>query len=375
MQIDLAWRNLLVNPRRTLLALFGIGFSVLLMFMQIGFLRSVRRNVTILYNSFAADLVITSAKYVSLQNTEPFDNTRLVQARLVPGVARVGALKIAFLEWKDKTTKVTRTCAVIAPPSDPGFTRDAGLVHGMAVLDRAKTVLVDELSDRAFGPIGPGTIAEIGGQNITVASNYRMGLGLYAKGAVVTSAGTFDWLTHSRLLGADFGLVQIAPGADRAAVGAALRRMLPADVLILDRDMMMRAEQDSYFDSKPVGIIFRVGALVSFLVGSVIFYQILSTDIANHLREYATLKALGFRTASIYLVGIRQALLYAGCSYLGSALLAVGLFQLISHRARMALRLDLTLALIVLTFTLVMCGTAAVLALRRVRKADPAELF
>jgi putative ABC transport system permease protein len=146
-------------------------------------------------------------------------------------------------------------------------------------------------------------------------------------------------------------------------------------VRVFEKDRMVRAERDAYFDSKPVGVIFRVGALVSFIVGMVIFYQILSTETVNHLREYATLKALGFGDLRVYLIGIRQALLYASASYAGSALLSIALFHLISQRARMELRLDLTLAAVVLAFTLFMAGVAAALALRRVRTADPAELF
>jgi putative ABC transport system permease protein len=373
--IDLAWKNVLVSRRRTLLAILGIGFSVLLMFMQIGFLRGVQYNVTILYGSFAGELVIASSKYISLQNTAAFDRVRLAQARQVAGVAEVAAWDLATLEWKDKATKVKRGCIVIAAPGDPDFVENAGIRAGWLTLRRAGTVLVDKLSDPAFGPVQPGTIAEINGQDVTVAGNYHMGLGLYAKGAVVTSAATFAGLTGRDPREVAFGLVRLLPGADRAAVAEAIRRALPPDVLVLEQDRMMRAEQESYFNSKPVGVIFRVGALVSFIVGMVIFYQILSTETINHLREYATLKALGFGDLQVYLVGIRQALLYAAASYAGSALLSAALFRLISQRARMELRLDLTLAAVVLAFTLFMCGVAAALALRRVRTADPAELF
>ena len=374
-RIDLAMRNFLLNPRRTLLALLGIGFSLVLMFMQIGFLRGMRYNASILYDTFAGDFVIVSAKYLSQVNTEPFERTRLAQALLVPGVARVDSFDLALGTWKDKATKITRACALVALPRDPGLVRNPGIAAGMGALGRSRTVLVDVLSDRKLGPIAPGSVAELLGQNVTVAGNYRMGLGLYAKGAVVVSPETFALLTHASVAQVGFGLVQADPAADRDTVLAALRRALPDDVRVLDKRRLTTAEQDTYMNSKPIGIIFRVGALVSFIVGSVIFYQILSTEISNHLREYATLKSLGFKSSSIYLVGIRQALLYAVCSFLGSALVSAGLFRLISWRARMELWVDPGLAVIVLTFTLAMCAIAAVLALRRVRRADPAELF
>lgn len=375
MSIDLAWKNLLVNRRRTLLAVLGIGFSVLLMFMQLGFLRGVEYNVSLLHGSFAGELVIVSSRYVSLRNPPTFDRVRLAQAAGVPGVAAVASWDVAMLVWKDRATKVERGCMVIAAPAGADFVVNPGIRAGLAALGRARTVLADEFSDPAFGSFRPGTVAELAGQHVTVAGTYRMGLGFFAKGAAVTSAATFADLTRRDPRLVSFGLVRLAPGANPAAVAAALRGVLPADVTVLERAGLMRTERDAFFAAKPVGVIFRVGALVSFIVGMVIFYQILSTETVNRLREYATLKALGFGNLRVYLVGIRQALLYASASYAGSAVLAAGLFRLISGRARMELRLDLPLAGGVLAFTLFMCGLAAVLALRRVRTADPAELF
>lgn len=374
-RIDLAMRNFLLNPRRTTLALLGIGFSLVLMFMQIGFLRGMRRNAAILYDSFGGDFMIVSSKYASQVSTKPFERTRLSQALLVPGVVGVDSFDLELTPWKDKATKIIRECAVVALPRDPSFVRNRGIAAGMGALSRSRSVLVDVLSDRKFGATAPGGVAELLGQDVTVVGNFRMGMTLYAKGAVATSQETFALLTHARTETVDFGLVQVAPNADRAAVGEALRRALPLDVLVVEKGKFTAAEEDTYLNSKPVGIIFRVGALVSFIVGSVIFYQILSTEISNHLREYATMKALGFAGSSIYMVGIRQALLYALCSFVGSAIVSAGLFRIISWKARMDLGVDPGLGLTVLIFTLAMCAVAAVLALRRVRRADPAELF
>ncbi len=45
---------------------------------------------------------------------------------------------------------------------------------------------------------------------------------------------------------------------------------------------------------RPTGVIFGFGVAMGVLVGLVIVYQVLSTDVADHLREYATFKAMGY---------------------------------------------------------------------------------
>jgi putative ABC transport system permease protein len=41
-------------------------------------------------------------------------------------------------------------------------------------------------------------------------------------------------------------------------------------------------------------VIFGFGVLIGVLVGLVIVYQVLSADVADHMREYATFKAMGY---------------------------------------------------------------------------------
>ena len=58
----------------------------------------------------------------------------------------------------------------------------------------------------------------------------------------------------------------------------------------------MPREEDLRYQQtrRPTGIIFGFGVLIGVLVGLVIVYQVLSTDVADHLREYATFKAMGY---------------------------------------------------------------------------------
>ena len=58
-----------------------------------------------------------------------------------------------------------------------------------------------------------------------------------------------------------------------------------------------------------------MGVVISVLVGFVVVYQVLSSDIADHMAEYATLKALGATDRRIAGVVIEQALLLGLIGY------------------------------------------------------------
>jgi putative ABC transport system permease protein len=375
MRINLAWKNLKANPRRTAVALLGVGFAVMLLFMQIGFLWSMRAGTTTFYDAFEADLIITSSDYINLRLTEPFDRTRLAQAATVPGVARVGATNLGFTEWEDPATEQTLTCVVVGLPGDPALLTNPALREAFPALAAGRQVIVDNISSALARSITTGASAKIAGRDVSVAGEYRMGLALYAKVAVAASAETFELLTRIPGRSVQFGLVQLAPEADVTAIAAALRELLPDDVLIFRRSELIEAEQTFYMEEKPVGIVFRAGTLIAFVVGSVIFFQILSTEIANKLKEFATLRALGFRDSYVYRVGVQQAILYAICGYLPCALAMAGVFHVMTGAAKMDLGMTLPLLGTVLGLTLAMCGISGWLALRRVRQADPADLF
>jgi putative ABC transport system permease protein len=375
MRINLAAKNLAANPKRTLVALLGVGFAVMLLFMQLGFHGSMKRGTTTLYAAFAADFVLVSKNYINLRLTDPFDSMRLVQARSVPGIARVGGVDLFFSEWKNKETEETRTAVIVSLPADPALLAHAQLRELAGAVERGRSVLLDTFSDSVATRVADGATGNVAGQDVTVAGRYQMGLALYAKVAVATAPETFQQLARTSSRQTRFGLVQLADGADPVSVREALRRRLPEDVIIIPREELIASEQDFYMEEKPVGLVFRVGVFVGFVVGSVIFFQILSTEIANKLKEFATLRALGFRDRYVYMVGVQQALLYALCGYVPCALLMSFLFAKMTAAAKMDLSMTVQLLGTVLALTLAMCGLSGWLALRRVRRADPADLF
>ena len=202
-----------------------------------------------------------------------------------------------------------------------------------------------------------------------------MGVSLFADGCAIVSNDTFARLSRINPRLISYGFLRLRPDADPVAVKQRLAQLLPDDVRVLTRGEIIRQEQDYFISVKPVGIIFQAGVLVAFIVGVVILFQVLNTDIASRIDEYATLKAMGFGNRFIYTVGVQQALIYALAGYLPALLISTGIYRVVHLLSRMPMEMTFSLAILVLLLSLTMCALSSVMGLQKVRKTDPAELF
>lgn len=375
MKVFYAWHNVVHNKKRAAAAVAGIAFSILLVFMQLGFQDAARRGATLLYQNLDFDILLSSNKYENLDAAGELGMNRLVKARMVPGVGLVGPYYVGRAEWEDIDTEVESTLMLLACELDPRLVRDRLTASQLESLRPPNTVMLDTLSHRDFGPLVVGREGKINGAHVRVSCLFQLGMGFYRQGAALVSADTFQRLMRRDPDSVTFGLVKVSPGQDVQAVGQALRRELPSDVFVWQRQELMSKEQDYFLAVKPVGIMFKAGALISLVVGGVILFQVLSTEISNKLNEFATLKAMGYSSPRIYAVGIEQALIYAGLSYLIALLCAWGLLSLAHNLSKLPIYLTWGLATEVLLLVQGICALSGVLALQKVRGADPAELF
>jgi putative ABC transport system permease protein len=107
----------------------------------------------------------------------------------------------------------------------------------------------------------------------------------------------------------------------------------------------------------------------------VIVYQILYTDVSDHLAEYATLKAMGY--TDTYLLGVvfQEAILLAGLGYIPAFALAVLLYDLTANATLLPIAMTFNRAVLVLLLAVSMCFISGAIAVRRLRAADPADIF
>jgi putative ABC transport system permease protein len=376
MRIFLAWHNTFQNKKRTLAAMGGISFSLLLIFMQLGFLITARITAGLVYEFFDYDLIITSAAYESMDAAGSFAKTRLVQANVVPGVEQVATLNYYRARWRDPAQNyLGSSCMLLGYDLNSDFIRDEETKSNLKGIVIKDNVMLDRYSHPDYGEKRIDKVGTINWREVTIAALYKLGISFHAEGSAIVNLDTFQMITHGDPSQATFGLVKVSPGTDVKQVMQGLRDTLPPDVMISERQNFIRTEQDYFIKVKPIGIMFQAGSLVAFIVGAVILFQVLSAEISARINEYATVKAVGFGNSYIYKVGAQQAIIFALMSYIPALPMGHGVSYLVQKTARLPMYLTYELAIFVLLLALLMCTISGILALRKVRRADPADLF
>ncbi len=172
------------------------------------------------------------------------------------------------------------------------------------------------------------------------------------------------------------GLIQLKPGYDSKQVANALKAYLPQDdVKVLTYEEFIEFEKDYWKKNTAIGFIFTLGVAMGFTVGVIIVYQVLSTDVNAHMKEYATFKAMGYN--NFYLLGVvfEEALILALLGFIPGMSVSFGLYALTRNATNLPLFMTVARAIQVLTLTFIMCMISGAIATRKVQSADPADMF
>ena len=381
-RIPLSWLLLTRQPARLAVALAGIAFAGILMFMQLGFRDGLFDASITIHKLFDADLVLLSPRTMSSIGMAGFPRRRLIQAMADPQVAGTTPVHWNLLLWRNPQNRTTRSILTLGfDPGDPLFT-DPGLTAKAQVLSQRGRVLFDELSRPEFGPIGEwfrqGKVVEteVAGKRVRVAGLVALGPSFGADGNVITSRETFLRLMPNTPPGSiELGLIRLTPGADPAVVAARLKQTLPEDVTIYTKKGFEEFEKNYWRSSTAIGFIFTLGAGMGFVVGCVIVYQILYSDVSDHLPEYATLMAMGYRLLTLVGVVAREGLILAVLGYVPAWLAGQGLYALVRAGTRLPVEMDSQRSLLVFAMIFTMCMGSAFMAMRKLADADPAEIF
>ena len=381
-RIPLAWLLLTRQPARLAVALAGISFAGILMFMQFGFRDGLFDASVTVHKLLDADLVLLSPRSSSSVSMAGFPRRRLVQTLADPDVAGITPVHWNLVLWRNPKDLSTRSILALGfEPGDPLLTVP-GLAAKARVLNQRGRVLFDELSRPEFGPVaewfraGRTVESEIGGKRVRVGGLVGLGVSFGADGNILTSSETYLQLLPNTPPGSiEVGLIRLRPGADPALVMKRLKDSLPKDVNVFTKQGFMDFEKDYWRNSTAIGFIFTLGAAMGFIVGCVIVYQILYSDVSDHLPEYATLMAMGYRLSTLLGVVAREGLLLALLGYLPAYAAGQGLYALVRSATRLPVYMDTPRAVLVFSLILVMCMGSAGMAMRRLGDADPAEIF
>jgi putative ABC transport system permease protein len=379
----LGWLQLKHHKSRLFVALAGIAFADVLMFMQLGFQNALYDSNTTLNRALLADIILMSPQSRNMQNMSTLSRRRLFQAADVPGVQSATAMYIGLVTWKNpQTRRKTTVQAIGVTPEQPvldlpelNTQLDKIKLPDFFIFDRGARGEYQEV----FSQIDAGktVTTEVDKRTITINGAFKLGASFGADGTLISSDENFLRLFPRRQAGSiSLGLINIQPGYDSQQVAAALKLHLQnQDVKVLTRAEFIKFEEDYWKSESPIGFIFSLGVSMGFIVGVIIVYQVLSTDVNAHLKEYATFKAMGYRNS--YLLGVifEEAIILAVLGFIPGFIVPLGLYQLARNATNLPIYMTLVRSVIVLLLTIIMCAISGIIATQKLQSADPADMF
>ena len=430
--VPLAWLQLTYEKSRLLVAIAGITFAVILIFMQIGFADALFRSAVRLHNNLRGDIVLISPQSTNLVGMRNFSQRRLYQAMGIEGVEAVNPIYIGLGAWKIKESESGSTRNILVLGADPsvevfklpGVDVASDPVKKTALdltpVQAADVVLFDAASRPEFGPIikeyreavqtGETVTREVANRKISIGGFFELGSSFASDGTILTSDLNFLRIFDNRRAGLiNVGVIILKSGTNREEVISKLVALLPGDrVSVVDPDLKINAqklktdltiadikkgdiigddirvltmeqfiafERGYWQKSTSIGFIFSLGTVMGFIVGVVIVYQILYTDVSDHIAEYATLKAMGYSNFYLSKVVLQEAFVLAILGFIPGFIACIGLYAMTKNATRLPLDMTPERGIQVLLLTIAMCVISGAISLRKVQSADPAEIF
>lgn len=416
---SIARKNLFEDIPRFLVAQAGIMFAVSLVTIQAGILNGFTRSTVLLIEQSQADIWVGSEEMVHLELTQPIPMDRVSQARQISGVQRSEALSIQSGRWRSSDGEIASVRLIGYNPDGQLFRLSTMVEGDQEQIKQPYSIILDEtnldglglerLNDEAEISSALGRLVGItrGTQSIasssfvftslenvkayatsgltsTVRCEVQTGDGVecttvYTRSQANESSGDTTPPAHSLdpLSANDpisYVLIKAAPGQDLQQLKQRLDAALTGTRAYTRAEMLNRTR--NYWQLRTgVGFILGLGATVGVIVGMVIVGQILYSSVADHIREFGTLKAMGASDWMIYGVIIEQSLWMAVLGYVPSILLCLGLGAWTFATQGIMILITPTMAVGILGVTVLMCVGSALFAIQKVTHVDPAIVF
>ena len=378
----LGWLQLKKKKGRLAVAIAGIGFADLLMFAQLGIQAALFDSNTLLNRGIDADIVIRSAQYRNLNLANTLPRRRLYQIKDLPDVQSAEGLHVASVVWKNPQTRRKTQLTLVGQNLEyPAFTFDE-VNRNLDKLKQPDTFLFDRNTRGDYAEVvaqvgkGQTVKTEIDRRTIRVSGLFSLGASFATDGTLITSQENFLRFFPQQSPGQiTLGLIKVKPGTDLNQVLSQIKAILPADTIASTKQEFVSLEQAYWEKNTPIGIVFTFGTVMAFVVGTVIVFQILSTDVNEHMGEYATFKAMGYRDRYLLLIVFEEAILLAMLGFIPGLGLALGQYALIQSAAALPISMTFSRLAFVFFLTLVMCSVSGMIATRKIQSADPADIF
>ncbi|AHJ29009.1 ABC transporter permease DevC [Nodularia spumigena CS-584] len=387
-QYSIAWSQLSHQKMRLLVAMGGIAFANILIFMQLGFRQLFTSGATVLPESLKGDLFLLHPDSRFLGAIE-FDRLRLYQAAGIKGVADTIPVYInSGVSWAYTQNYQSYEVRIVAFNPQKKVFNIAEINQQRYKISMPNSFLFDRFAQQELGNIvedfSKAESKNTQPHQIKVLINRRKAdiVGLFnlgnsfflGTGNLITSEANYQEIFGNNILNrVSIGIVNLNPDVNPDAVKAGIKKNVPGINVYSHQELI--AKELKYQEENPAGLIFSFGAIMGFIIGVVIVYQVLYADVRDHLAEYATLKAMGY--SDIYLLAIifQEATILTILGFIPGFLVSLSMYNFLASMTRLELAMTPELAVIVFLLTFVMCIVSAAIASSKLRYADPADVF
>lgn len=363
----------------------------MLMFMQIGFLNGLFDSAVQVIRLFDADYVLLSPARYTVPSEQRFDVQIINRVKSIEGVQSVHPIYIDRSVSEIRVMgNVARSIRAIGVPQNSDVFADPDMNARVRQLVNVDQALVDRKSKERYGfeKREPDQlrkqIAELSGKRVRFVDWVEIGTDFVYDGTLVVSDRAVEHFFPLRnpqgspLDAVDLGLIKLEPNLPQTRVDQTvtdIEKILGPSVQIISKADLIKREVGFWRRSTPIGAIFTIGTVMGLFVGVIICYQILFTDISDHLSEFATLKAMGYGTRYFLKFVFMQSLYLSVFGFLPGWLVSWALYVLLAEWTGLVMRLTPGRLALVFCLTLIMCTISGLLAVRKLISADPATLF
>ena len=377
-----AWLQLTHKPMRLLAALAGVGFANVLVFFQMGLSGALYDSQKRPIQQINGQLVLVPRRYTNLGEPLNMPRAQLARALGVQGVKAVTPLYVAKIDWINRDTRQKKQALLFGVNPDNPALRLPVLQEQRTLLQRPNSVFFDRSSKSAAGPVadtlasGQIYTTELRGQTAQVVGTFNLGLTFAADINLITSSSNVQtFLPELNNDDIQLGVIQLEPGVSVRRVQATLEHFMEPSVQVLTIPQLLDREVAHWRRNTSFGLIFNLGVLVGLAVGAIIVYQILYSDVGDHLGEYATMKAMGYGDGFVVGIILQESLILASLAFVPSVLVSMGLYQVLLRSTGLLVTMTVGRAGLVFALTLVICAASGWLATGKLRRLDPAEVF
>ena len=384
--LPLAWLQLKRQPVRYLVAVTGIGFAALLMFMQLGFQSGLLRSATTFYQALETDLILINPATVNSGSYQQFPQSLLYRALGIEGVSKTIPLYVTNINAQQLGGVKPTSLRVIGFDPNEKVLDVPAINNQRDLLKTPNFVLFDELGlSIKTGPVAKKVSKD--GPLELILSNYSRSfrvMGLFKLGStfvadsnlIASQATALDLAFPQVSVGEiSLGLIRLDPSADIKRVQTYLKSLYGDQLQVLTKKELITQERNYWNNVSSFGVIFGFGTIMGLLVGGVVVYQVLYTDVSDHLKEYATLKAMGFSNKFVLMVVIQESILLAVSAFIPATLLSAALYAGLTAVSGIRLEMTADKTLLVGSLTMGLCAVASAIAIRKLQDADPASVF